>query len=78
VDQLPNLDAAQIIVALDPAAKRAFPKPSKAVCIDWSLPDPSKIEGDEAAKTAAYESAFNFLNGHISGLTAAVLGDNIV
>jgi arsenate reductase len=75
VEQLPNLDAAQIIVALDPAAKRAFPKPTKAVCIDWSLPDPSKVEGDEAAKAAAYEEAYAFLHEHISGLTAAVLGD---
>jgi len=77
VEQVPNLDAAQIIVALDPAAKRAFPKPTKAVCIDWSLPDPSKVDGDDSAKAAAYEEAFNFLHEHISGLTAAVLGDQI-
>ena len=77
VDQVPNLDAAQIIVALDPAAKRAFPKPTKAVCIDWSLPDPSEAEGDDSAITAAYEEAYSFLHEHISDLTAAVLGDQI-
>jgi protein-tyrosine-phosphatase len=77
VDQLPNLDAAQIIVALDPAAKRAFPKPTKAVCIDWSLPDPSKVNGDGQTKTGAFERAYSFLYEHISGLTAAVLGDQI-
>jgi protein-tyrosine-phosphatase len=77
VNQVPNLDAAQIIVALDPAAKHAFPKPTKAVCIDWSLPDPSKVDGDSPLRTGAYEEAFNFLHEHISGLTAAVLGDQI-
>jgi phosphate transport system protein len=77
VEQVPNLDVAQIIVALDPGARRAFPKPTKAVCIDWSLPDPSKVDADEATKTAAFEAAFNFLHEHISGLTAAVLGDQI-
>ena len=75
VDQVPNLDSAQIIIALDPAAKRVFPKPSKAVCIDWSIADPSKVEGDEHAKDAAYEQAFTFLSEQISDLTAAVLGD---
>ena len=77
VGQLPNLDAAQIIVALDPAAKRDFPKPTKAVCVDWNLPDPSKADGDGAEKAAAYEQAFAFLHEHISGLTAAGLGGQI-
>ena len=77
VDQIPNLDAFQIIVALSPAAKRAFPKPTKAVCLDWSLPDPSEATGDAAAKTAAYEQAFQFLNQQISDLCEAVIGDKI-
>ena len=77
VDQVPNLDAAQIIVALDPAAKRAFPKPTKAVCIDWSLDDPSAVTGTLEEKRAAYEAAYAFLHQHISDLTEAVLGDDI-
>lgn len=76
VEQLPNLDAAQIIVALDPAAKRAFPKPTKAVCLDWSLPDPSDLN-EPGAKTAALEQAYQFLHQHISELCEAVLGDKI-
>jgi protein-tyrosine-phosphatase len=43
-----------------PAARRAFPKPTKAVCIDWSLPDPSEAEGEDSAITAAYEEAYTF------------------
>jgi phosphate transport system protein len=76
VGQLPNLDAAQIIVALNPTAKRAFPKPTKAVCLDWSLEDPSAI-ADPAQRAAAFEHAYQFLHQHISELCEAVLGDKI-
>ena len=76
VDQLPNLDAAQIIVALDPAAKRTFPKPTKAICLDWSLPDPSAAP-DAASKQAAFEQAYTFLTEQISDLCEGVLGDKI-
>ena len=77
VDQLPNLDASQIIVALSPAAKKAFPKPTKAVCLDWSLPDPSLVTGSPEEKREAYESAYQFLNQHITELCDAVLSDHI-
>lgn len=77
VGQLPNLDAAQIIVALSPEARKAFPKPTKAVCLDWNLKDPSAVVGSPAEKQAAYESAYQYLHEHISELCKAVLGDKI-
>ena len=77
IDQLPSLDASQIIVALAPAAKRAFPKPTKAVCLDWSVADPSLTTGDAAARQAAYEHTYQFLHQQISDLCEAVLGDKI-
>jgi len=77
VEQLPNLDAAQIIVALSPEARKSFPKPTKAVCLDWSLPDPSVVAGSAEEKQAAYESAYQFLHEHISELCEAVLSDKI-
>jgi phosphate transport system protein len=77
VSQHPNLDAAQIIVALAPEAKRAFPKPTKAVCLDWTIADPSRVEGDAEAKRQAYERAYQFFSQQISDLCEAVLGDKI-
>jgi phosphate transport system protein len=77
VEQLPNLDASQIIVALAPEAKRAFPKPTKAVCLDWSIPDPSLVLGDAGTKRAAYEAAYQFLCQQIADLCEAVLSDDI-
>jgi protein-tyrosine-phosphatase len=77
VAQVPNLEFAQVIVALSPEARRAFPKGSKAVCLDWSLEDPSLVGGSPEQKQAAYAKAFNFLHEHISELCEAVAGDRI-
>jgi phosphate transport system protein len=78
IEQIPNLDHYQIIVALAPEAKKAFPKvPTKVVCLDWSVQDPSKVEGTTAEVKAAYESTYQFLRSHIEDLVEAVLGDKI-
>ena len=68
----------QVIVALAPESKKAFPKaPTKVVCLDWSVEDPSKVTGSPAEIKAAYESTYQFLHSHIQDLVEAVLGDKI-
>ena len=65
-------------MALAPEAKKAFPKaPTKVVCLDWSVQDPSKVEGSPAEIKAAYESTYQFLHAHIEDLVEAVLGGKI-
>jgi phosphate transport system protein len=76
VEQVPHLDHYQIIVALAKEANRVFPPPpTKAVCLDWSLPDPSKVRGSTEEVRAAYDEAFRVLEGHVRDLVEAVLGD---
>jgi len=76
VEQVPHLDHYQIVVALAKEAHRVFPTPpTKAVCLDWSLPDPSKHQGPPEAIRAAYEQTFLTLEGHVRDLVEAVLGD---
>ena len=78
IDQIPHLDHYQIIVALAKEAERVFPPPpTNAVCLDWSLRDPSKVEGSEAEIQLAYQEAFDYLQAHIQDLVEAVLGDAI-
>lgn len=78
IEQIPNLDHYQVIVALAPESKKAFPKaPTKVVCLDWSVEDPSKVTGSPAEIKAAYESTYQFLHSHIQDLVEAVLGDKI-
>jgi hypothetical protein len=45
------------------------------VCLDWSLPDPSKLRGTPEEVQAAYDSTFQTLEGHVKDLVEAVLGD---
>lgn len=76
VDQIPHLDHYQIIVALSKDAHRVFPPPpTKAVCLDWTIPDPSAFKGSAEAARAAYEETYEFLKAHIRDLVEAILGD---
>jgi phosphate transport system protein len=76
VDQIPHLDHYQIIVALSKQAQRVFPPPpTKAVCLDWSIPDPSAVTGSNEEIRAAYEETYKFLKTHIRDLVEAILGD---
>jgi len=74
--QVPDLDKFQVTVGLAERVQEAFPRtPRKMVYVDWSLADPSQVEGSEPEVKAAYEAAFTFLSSHIRELIAAVLGN---
>jgi len=77
IDQIPNLDHYHVIVLLAPQAKKAFPqKPRKVVFLDWTVTDPSQVEGSPAEMAAAYDAAYDFLQEHIRDLVQAILGEN--
>jgi phosphate transport system protein len=76
--QVPNLDHYQVIVGVAPEARQAFPRsPRKMVYIDWSVDDPSRVEGSPEEVRSAYEAAFLFLSSHVRDLVGAVLGIRI-
>jgi phosphate transport system protein len=76
VEQVPHLDHYQIIVAVAESARKVFPPPpTKAVCLDWSVKDPSQEKGTPAEVRAAYEETYQFLRSNIQDLVEAVLGD---
>jgi phosphate transport system protein len=76
VDQIPHFEHYQVIVALAKEAERVFPAPpTKAVCLDWHVPDPSRVEGTPEQVHKAYEETYRFLDAHIRDLVEAVLGD---
>lgn len=77
LNRVPNLEYSQVLVGLSREAKRVFPSPTRAVCLDWTIPDPSKVEGAAEVRKAAYEFAFNYLYQHISDICEAVLSDKI-
>jgi arsenate reductase len=73
--QVPNFDHYQVIVGVAPEAKQAFPRsPRKMVYVDWSIDDPSDVQGSEDEVRAAYERTFRFLADNVRDLVGAVLG----
>ncbi|MET0594753.1 MAG: phosphate signaling complex protein PhoU [Polyangiaceae bacterium] len=79
VAQVPNIEHFQVIVALSEESRQAFPDPpTKVVCLDWSVADPSQVKGSPAEIKAAYEETYNFLRAHLRDLVDAILGDPTV
>ncbi len=76
VDQVPHLDHYQVIVGLTKDARRIFPPPpTKAVCIEWSVADPSKDASSPEQARGAYEQTYRFLVNHVRDLVEAVVQD---
>jgi arsenate reductase len=76
--QVPNLEHYQVIVGVAPEAQEAFPRsPRKMVYVDWSIDDPSRVQGPPEAVRAAYEATYQFLASHVRDLVEAVLGTRL-
>ena len=60
----PNLDF--VFTVCDNAAKEVCPAwPGKPMTAHWGLPDPAKVEGNEAEKAAAFADTMRMLNQRI-------------
>jgi arsenate reductase len=76
VQQVPNLEHYQVIIALDPDLKKSMPSmPNKVITLEWSVKDPSKVTGSPSAIQEAYEDAYRVIREHITDLSEAILGD---
>lgn len=77
VQQIPNLEHYQVMIALAPEGKRAFGAAgTKTINLDWTVPDPCKVQGPPAEAQAAHEKAFQSLSDQIRDLVEAIIGDN--
>jgi phosphate transport system protein len=77
LDQVPNLDQVQVIVALCREAEAAFPqKPTKSLGLQWLVPDPALAHGTPEDLRVEYERAFQALTTHTRDLVQAILGDD--
>lgn len=76
VDEMPDLDQAQVVIGLCREARKTFPAaPTKTVGLEWNVVDPTKVTGSADQIQAAYETAYDFLGNHIRHLVKAVLGE---
>ncbi len=78
VDQVPQLDHVQVIVALSKAAEKAFPqRPTRTLGLLWPVTDPSKAHRTPDEVRAEYERAYESLSNHIRDLVQAILGNDL-
>jgi len=76
VEQVPQLEKVQVIVALSKEAEKAFPvRPAKTLGLHWLVPDPSKARGTPEEVRAAYDAAYALLANHIRDLVQAIVGN---
>jgi protein-tyrosine-phosphatase len=77
VNQIPNLDHYQVIIALAKAAQKVFPPPpTKTVGLDWNVEDPSRLPGSLSDVRGAYEETFQYINTHVRELVQALVGND--
>ncbi len=64
-----------VVVTLSQVAEEACPPvPYQAVALNWEIRDPSKAEGSDADKTAAYEAIYDDLHSKIEELVEVLAG----
>jgi len=77
VEQVPNIEQVQVIVALCREAEGVFSlKPLKSLGLQWLVSDPSRARGTPEELQAEYELAYQSLANHIRDLVQAIIGDN--
>jgi phosphate transport system protein len=75
IHQIPDLDHYQVVVALSPEVRRAFPKqPRKLVYLDWGIENPAHAGLGPEPQREAWMTAYGQIDAHIRDLVQAVLG----
>jgi phosphate transport system protein len=74
LEQVPQWEQDQVVVALGARARKALPvRPAKTIFFTWSIKDPAEMEGSADVVHAAFESAGQSLEAHIKELVGAIL-----
>lgn len=74
LEQLPQWDHYQVLIVLEAQARDAWPdQPTKTICLQWEVKDPSTSDGPDGAVQAAFQSAYDSLDSNIRELAGAIL-----
>jgi phosphate transport system protein len=74
LEQVPQWELYQVVIALSAQARDALPiRAKKTICLTWSVPDPAQVQGPPDAVVATFESAFQSLQSQIRELVGAIL-----
>jgi protein-tyrosine-phosphatase len=74
LEQVPNWENSQVIIALDPRALEGLTlRSSKPIVLTWSIQDPLEVQGSTDARKAAFESAYQSIQSNLKDLADAIL-----
>jgi phosphate transport system protein len=74
LDQVPNLSHYHVVIAFDETAYYSLRfHRTPIVVIDWSVQDPSGVEGSPDEVNAAYEETFGFIRTNLQKLIEAIV-----
>jgi phosphate transport system protein len=74
LDQVPQWEQCQVVIALGARARKALPaRPAKTIFFTWSIKDPAELDGPPDVVQAAFASACQSLEAHLKELVGAIL-----
>ena len=75
---IPTIEQFHVIIGLAADVHKSLPSPPrKTVYLDWTLPNPSEVQGTERQIHEAYENAYLEIRGHLRDLMEAILGGDL-
>ena len=78
LEQVPELERYHVIIGLAKDVQKSLPPPPrKTVYLDWTLANPSEIQGNESEIRNAYEKAYEEIRVHIRDLMEAIIGEDL-
>lgn len=74
LEQMPNWENCQVIVALDSRSlENLHLRSNKPIVLTWPIDDPCRAQGSPEARKSAFESAYKSLETNLKELAAAIL-----
>ena len=74
--EIADLERYHVVIGLAKDVSKKLPAPPrKTVFLDWNLPNPAEFHGTAKETHAAYEETYREIEGHISDLAEAILGE---
>lgn len=78
LDQIPEIDQFHVVIGLEKDVQKSLPPPPrKTVYLDWSLVNPSEVQGAEVEVRDAYEKAYREIREHLRDIMEAIVGDHL-
>ena len=75
---IPAIEHYHVIIGLAADVQKSLPPPPrKTVYLDWTLPNPSEVQGTETQIAEAYENAYREIRGHLRDLMEAIVGEDL-